>query len=319
MTSISTKEMSQQEWVNIRKESIGGSDVAVILGCNPYKSQFELWQEKTGRMEPEDLSQNVHVLFGKRMEPVIAEWFQEMYPEYEVIVDENIHLHEKYPFIAGNFDRKLVDEFGIEGILEIKTTTAQTFKKWQDGINSVLCSAFSVDKMYYAQIQHYLSISGAKYGVFAIMVDKSLKVTHVARDENWIRESTEIVAEWWKKHIEGDTPPPMIIDDYRLIEPQQGSQKQAGEETVKMWEDLLELKGRKKQLDEEIKILENGIKFIMMDNEALVLGDEVLATWKSQTSNRFDTTKFKKEEPDVYKQYTKQSITRVFRVKGETE
>ena len=46
---ISTKELPREEWLEVRKRGIGSSDAAAAVGLNPYKSQLELWLEKTGR------------------------------------------------------------------------------------------------------------------------------------------------------------------------------------------------------------------------------------------------------------------------------
>lgn len=43
---ISTENMSHEQWLQVRKTGIGGSDAAVILGISPFKSPLELWNEK---------------------------------------------------------------------------------------------------------------------------------------------------------------------------------------------------------------------------------------------------------------------------------
>lgn len=46
---VKTTELSRQDWLEVRKSGIGGSDAAAAVGLNPFKSQTELWLEKTGR------------------------------------------------------------------------------------------------------------------------------------------------------------------------------------------------------------------------------------------------------------------------------
>ena len=46
---VKTGELSRQEWLQVRKRGIGSSDAAAAVGLNPYKSQLELWLEKTGK------------------------------------------------------------------------------------------------------------------------------------------------------------------------------------------------------------------------------------------------------------------------------
>ncbi len=46
---IKTRDLNRDQWLNVRKNGIGSSDAAAAVGLNPYKSQLELWLEKTGR------------------------------------------------------------------------------------------------------------------------------------------------------------------------------------------------------------------------------------------------------------------------------
>ena len=45
--------MKKEDWLKYRTEGIGGSDVSVIAGINPFRSAHRLWLEKTGRIEAE--------------------------------------------------------------------------------------------------------------------------------------------------------------------------------------------------------------------------------------------------------------------------
>ena len=46
---VATKQLLREDWLAVRKKGIGSSDAAAAVGLNPYKSQLELWMEKTGR------------------------------------------------------------------------------------------------------------------------------------------------------------------------------------------------------------------------------------------------------------------------------
>ena len=57
---VGTKQLPREDWLAVRKQGIGSSDAAAAVGLNPYKSQLELWLEKTGRdtslpkLDPQD-------------------------------------------------------------------------------------------------------------------------------------------------------------------------------------------------------------------------------------------------------------------------
>ena len=55
-------------WLESRTLGIGGSDAAAILGLNPYKSNVELFDEKTGRRMPKDISDKPYVKYGTEAE-----------------------------------------------------------------------------------------------------------------------------------------------------------------------------------------------------------------------------------------------------------
>ena len=44
---VSTEDMPYADWLEYRKQGIGGSDASVVCGINRYKSPVELWMEKT--------------------------------------------------------------------------------------------------------------------------------------------------------------------------------------------------------------------------------------------------------------------------------
>ena len=43
---IPTKDLTRLEWLELRREGIGGSDASVVMGENPYRSILQLWKRK---------------------------------------------------------------------------------------------------------------------------------------------------------------------------------------------------------------------------------------------------------------------------------
>ena len=65
------------KWERARRGGIGGSDVAAIMGISKYRSPYEVWLEKTGRVEPKDISGKQAVEWGNRLEDTVARKFAE--------------------------------------------------------------------------------------------------------------------------------------------------------------------------------------------------------------------------------------------------
>lgn len=81
-------------------------------------------------------------------------------------------------------------------------------------------------------------------------------------------------------------------------------------ELNKAAQELLELKKMKEELEAEIEALTDKIKGAMVDRgEEVITGDGWKASWKNVTSSHFDSSAFRKAEPDLYMSYSKQTTT----------
>ena len=75
------------------------------------------------------------------------------------------------------------------------------------------------------------------------------------------------------------------------------------------WEQLLE------EAKAEVESLKDEIKAEMQSrNTEEMSAGRYIVRWTSVLSNRFDTTTFKREHVEMYKQYTKQTASRRFSV-----
>lgn len=150
---------SNAEWLEARKSAIGGSDASSVVGLNPYKTNIELWQEKTGLIVPEDISERPYVKYGHQAESCLRELFALDFPEYSVeYVENNMWINDQKPWAHASLDGWLTDREGRKGILEIKTTNilqSMQKEKWNGRIPD----------NYYVQVLHYLMVTGFDFAV----------------------------------------------------------------------------------------------------------------------------------------------------------
>lgn len=150
---------SREEWLAARKNHIGGSDASACVGMNPYKDNVQLWEEKTGLVIPEDISDKGYVQYGLRAEEHLRELFTLDYPQYQVFYDDNnMFTNTDYPWMHASLDGELVDSDGRRGVLEIKTTNilqSMQQEKWNDRIPD----------NYFCQVLHYLAVTGYDFAV----------------------------------------------------------------------------------------------------------------------------------------------------------
>lgn len=142
---------THENWLKERKKGIGGSDASAVVGYNPYKSNIDLFEEKTGIRTPPDISDKPYVKYGHDAEPLLVKLFALDYPEYEVNYNDNfrVNFNDQYPFILCTRDCDLIEkETGRKGALEIKTTevlNSMHKEKWDN----------QVPDNYYIQILQY--------------------------------------------------------------------------------------------------------------------------------------------------------------------
>ena len=291
---LSVKDAEDHEkWLEARDLGIGGSDAAVIMGMNPYKSPYQLWLEKTGQAEAPDLSGNQYVYWGTKNESNIADWFQE---ETGKKVKRLGTLRSKeYPFMLANVDRTVVGE---NAGLEIKTAGVRQYRKWKDD---------EIPDDYYCQCLHYMAVTGADYWYIAVLLGgNEAKWKRIERNEEDIQHLIMAETDFWKL-VETRTPPPVDGSDscaaalsaqykggdpnYSIILPPDVDGVIASLEDDKAIMDAL-----KKQITEK----ENQLKALLGNAEEGTT-DHYRVLWKTQAGrSSAPLAKIKKQAPDIY-------------------
>lgn len=202
---------SREEWLEKRKNYIGGSDASAVIGMNPYKSNIELWEEKTGLIVPEDISEKPYVKFGHDAEPLMRELFKLDFPEYEVFYEENnLYLNDKYPWGHYSADGWLKDEKGRFGLYEGKTTNilqSMQKEKWRD----------KLPENYYVQLIHGFLITEAEFAILKgrlkSVIDGMpyIQIKHYPVERSDVLEDIEYLAReeknFWRYVQEKKRPP----------------------------------------------------------------------------------------------------------------
>jgi putative phage-type endonuclease len=186
---------TREEWLKARKSYIGGSDAAAVLGMNPWMSNTELWEIKTGRRTKTFLDDNEFVKYGHAAEPLLRELFKLDYPEMEVFYEEgNMWTNDRYPFAHASLDSWLKDEFGRLGILEIKTSNLlnkSMSDKWKD----------QIPDNYYLQCLHYMMVLEADFAIVKAQLkserdgDVYLQTKHYWIERRDVEEDIETLRE----------------------------------------------------------------------------------------------------------------------------
>lgn len=149
---------NREEWLKNRRHGIGGSDIAAVIGQNPFMSNADLFDIKTGRKQQADISENPRVAYGVSAEELLVKLFALDHPEKQAEhLGFNSVFNDKYPWALASLDGRTEEEDTFRnGVLEIKTTEimkAEDWEKWNGRL----------PQNYYCQLVFYLAVTEFDY------------------------------------------------------------------------------------------------------------------------------------------------------------
>lgn len=207
---------SREEWLNKRTSFVGGSEAAALVGKNPYMSNIDLWQIKTGQQAKADIDDKEYVIYGRNAEEHLRALFALDYPQYEVkYVDNNMWLNDRYPFAHASLDGWLIEkETGRKGILEIKTTNilqSMQKEKWDHRIPD----------NYYCQCLWYMGVTEFDFAILKAQLkydyagDVFLTTKHYHMDRAEVQEDIDYLmqrGESFAEYVKARKEPPLVIN-----------------------------------------------------------------------------------------------------------
>lgn len=200
----------REAWLKNRTRGIGGSDISAVVGLNPYKSNVDLWMEKTGQTTPEDISENNYVKYGTEAEHHLRELFKLDFPQYSVdYVENNSFTNSKYPWAVASLDGWLIDEGGRRGVWECKTTNIlQSTQKenWNQ----------KIPMNYYCQCIFYMEVYEADFCVLKAQLKTLFGGVPYLQTKHYFIERSEVQddidylmqkgSEFWESVQSGQCP-----------------------------------------------------------------------------------------------------------------
>lgn len=207
---------SREEWLEKRTSYVGGSEAAALVGKNPYMSNIDLWQIKTGQQAKADIDDKEYVIYGRNAEEHLRALFALDYPQYEVkYVDNNMWLNDRYPFAHASLDGWLIEkETGRKGILEIKTTNilqSMQKEKWDHRIPD----------NYYCQCLWYMGVTEFDFAILKAQLkydyagDVFLTTKHYHMDRAEVQEDIDYLmqrGESFAEYVRARKEPPLVIN-----------------------------------------------------------------------------------------------------------
>ena len=305
----STENLPYEDWLEYRKQGIGGSDASVVCGISRYKSPVELWMEKTDQLPYQEAGEAAY--WGTQLEALVRAEFTKR-TGIEVCLVKQILQSVEHPFMLANLDGVCEHpDFG-PCIFEAKTASAYKTGEWDDAIPDE----------YMLQIQHYMAVTGYRAAYIAVLIGgNTFRWKLVERDEELISMLIPFEAIFWG-HVKDMTPPPLDGSDAsaRFLSERFPSSVPRSQIALPASADdlLLRYDEACEQLEaatEQKQEAENKLKQMLGENEVGTTSNRVV-TWKSISQERLDSRTLKAEHPAIYKKYANKTSYRRFSIKA---
>lgn len=208
------KHKNKDEWLDFRKDRIGGSGASAIIGMNPYKSNIDYYKEKALGIE-DIVEMNPAIEYGLNAESIIRSSFELSYKDKLKVYHSDYEslVRVDKPYLSASLDGELfcINDFmftsyfksfyskneekpssfliqkGMKGVLEIKTTevlSSMHREKWSN----------QIPQNYYIQILHYLSVTNYDFVILVAELrweDNNGVKTKEQREYGFLRSQVE--------------------------------------------------------------------------------------------------------------------------------
>ncbi len=302
---VNTKDLEREEWLKVRKQGIGSSDAAAAIGLNPYKSQLELWMEKTGRdreiPKPDPDDDTSPVFWGTVLEPIVAVQYGKKTGDKVRRINAVLqHPDPEMHWMLANLDREVTGNPEVQ-ILECKTAGINGARLWKEGVPEYV----------QVQVMHQLAVTGKQAADVAVLIaGQALEVFRIERDETMIAQLIELEKQFWH-YVETDTPPPADGSAsadlaLRSLFPRDNDEVLDLSDDPELSQAYEELKQIRQEIAEQEKresSLKQKLQQAMGEASKAVFASGFVTWRKAKDSVRFNTAALLKDLPHLQQKY----------------
>jgi putative phage-type endonuclease len=287
-----------------RKKRLGGSDIPILFGLNRFKSLYDLWHEKTGKLEDVPLNSEA-AKAGTLFEDGVIQYAEEKLGK----IRRNQYRSAKDLPIGTNIDGIVMEtdepvEIKVEGL----------FWKLREGWGDEGTDQCPYDVILQAHA-HMTCQEADVCHVAAFLGGRGFCLYRIPRDEEIVQAIKEAAIDFWDNHVLADIPPkddlPGIETLTRVIrEPESTIEIDAN--LVNVWLAAVESRKIAEKTEETAK---NAMLAAFGTAEAATcpLGT---VTYYEQSRRGIDTKTFKAEQPELAAKYERTTTFRVPRFKA---
>jgi putative phage-type endonuclease len=194
------------QWLEERRTGIGGSDIAPILGLSKYRTALEVYKEKIGELSPDEEANADRKRLGHRLQLPIIEEYCEAQSARIVEYEPPMIRHPDLPFLIGNLDAVVQNEFADEWNVDAKSVHFRLADHWgESGTDDIPDDAF-----YQGHAYNFLSPKTRHKTDFAVLVGGEWppRVYSVPRDDEFVALLIPTLEKfWWHVTNREEVPP----------------------------------------------------------------------------------------------------------------
>lgn len=312
---IPTDSMSREDWLKLRQTGIGGSDAGAIMGLNKYATALTVFFAKKDFSK--DCSDLPAVEWGNILEDPIRQKTKE---ELQIVIEKvpGMFRSKARPYMNANLDglvyvdgEKEIAGHVVSGLGGHEIKTSRT----GDGF-----SGDEVPDSYYAQVQHYMAVTGLSWFILTVFSFESYKGRHyfIARDECFIQDLLKSECIFWTNNVLADTPPAPTgtTDETELLKSMPMNEEiLLSDEDVTLFTEHFALADKIKELEKASDLINAQILLKIVNPDAARTDKTVVRCGKyqctvtKQVRKSIDTDRLKKA--GLYDLYTKENVSNV--------
>lgn len=297
----------REEWLAARRQGIGGSDVAAILGMDPNRGPLHVYREKRGEpATPRSPRAERAARRGHRLEGLVAEIFAEE-TGLALVDSPGMLQHVERPWMLANCDWLVAESLPeVAGPLECKTRTWRSARR-EDWSGEEPPDGPAL------QAYWYMAVTGYSQAWVAGLIDDDFVWFRLERDDELIGHLVQIVGEFWHEHVlAGREPDPDDLESTgellaHLWDVRPDAIKLfTGPEVAEIDELLARRRAAKeqiKELEREITRVENALKAKLGAAEVALAPGRELFSWRQ--NGPFAAKRFRTSEPELAAAYTR--------------
>ena len=200
---------NRRVWLAKRRKVMGATDAVAVLGYSKFRTPLDVWGEKTGRWQPDDLDGKYVVERGNVLEAlIITEWARRN--DARLVDHPPLIGHPDYPFLAASLDA-VGDIDDQRTICEAKAVTYRAAGDWWD-------DATMVPDQYVVQVLIQLAVTGLDVAHICADVAGEFVQVEIRRDPYFEKWALPELAKWWGTHVVGGIEPDIDpVRDYPLL------------------------------------------------------------------------------------------------------